>query len=47
MSDPDPSPVLDRKALALPVAGARLGDATTLGALVEQRTLLIFLRHRG
>jgi hypothetical protein len=40
-------PSLDRETLGLRLAGARLGGAMTLGELVQERSLLVFLRHGG
>jgi hypothetical protein len=43
----DPIPSLGRETLGLRLAGARLGGAMTLGELVAERALLVFLRHGG
>ena len=43
----DPISSLGREKLELRLAGARLGGATTLGELVQERALLVFLRHGG
>lgn len=47
MDRPDPITELDRRALGLRLEGARLGGAGTLGALLKQRTVMVFLRHGG
>ena len=38
---------LSPSALALPLQGQHLGEASTLGQLVREPTLLAFLRHCG
>lgn len=35
------------EALALPLTGARMGETGTLGGLLQEPALLVFLRHGG
>ena len=38
---------IDPGTLALPLTGARLGEVETLGGLMDEPSLLVFLRHGG